>query len=365
MQEDVIFRYKNGRIIPIKVKQEQTTNDYMNDKIRKKLQPEDELEKDYEGELELKKDDYEIVDNELVRVKNDTYYQLYNGEKIEFMDKSEYKKMTDNFYNSLTPEEKQAISIWVGDPRYMSEHPMYTYKEGFSPDKIMDRVFKEKAVVLDKDTLLFRRASDDYLDLINGVNHEYAMSTSAYDTIPKTLPSGIKFGEKELYILAPKGTRILPIEKVAVNDPNNEETDKRIYTRQHEVVLPKGTSYEVVKDLSTYYKRPAKGNEIGDKVTTDQRYVVKLTNKKYPKVDYKKPEYRYNWNDNGYESYVYKHKGKDIEIKEEYVGEWSTNRTPKPRQEVVKYKVWQLGFKNQPEYYDTYSEAVDAINKYL
>lgn len=30
----VIFRYKNGRIIPIKVDEEQTTNDYMNDKIR-------------------------------------------------------------------------------------------------------------------------------------------------------------------------------------------------------------------------------------------------------------------------------------------------------------------------------------------
>lgn len=40
MNDDVIFRYKNGRIIPIKVKQEQTTNDYMNDKIRKKKKDE-------------------------------------------------------------------------------------------------------------------------------------------------------------------------------------------------------------------------------------------------------------------------------------------------------------------------------------
>ena len=36
MQDDVIFRYKNGRIIPIKVNKEQTTNDYMNDKLRNK-----------------------------------------------------------------------------------------------------------------------------------------------------------------------------------------------------------------------------------------------------------------------------------------------------------------------------------------
>ena len=34
MNEDVIFRYKNGRIIPIKVNKDKTTNEYMNDKIR-------------------------------------------------------------------------------------------------------------------------------------------------------------------------------------------------------------------------------------------------------------------------------------------------------------------------------------------
>ena len=36
----VIFRYKNGRIIPIKVDEEQTTNEYMNDKIRGNKTPE-------------------------------------------------------------------------------------------------------------------------------------------------------------------------------------------------------------------------------------------------------------------------------------------------------------------------------------
>lgn len=30
----VIFRYKNGRIIPIKVDEEQTTNDYMNKMLK-------------------------------------------------------------------------------------------------------------------------------------------------------------------------------------------------------------------------------------------------------------------------------------------------------------------------------------------
>lgn len=36
MKDNVIFRYKNGRIIPIKVNKDITTNDYMNNKIRNK-----------------------------------------------------------------------------------------------------------------------------------------------------------------------------------------------------------------------------------------------------------------------------------------------------------------------------------------
>lgn len=35
MNNDIIFRYKNGRIIPIKVNKDLTTNEYMNKKIRK------------------------------------------------------------------------------------------------------------------------------------------------------------------------------------------------------------------------------------------------------------------------------------------------------------------------------------------
>lgn len=49
----VIFRYKNGRIIPIKVDEEQTTNEYMNNKIRnKKEYAEKDIKKLYDfGEI--------------------------------------------------------------------------------------------------------------------------------------------------------------------------------------------------------------------------------------------------------------------------------------------------------------------------
>lgn len=44
MNEDVIFRYINGRIVPIKINKDKTTNQYMNDKIRKRTKKEDDNE---------------------------------------------------------------------------------------------------------------------------------------------------------------------------------------------------------------------------------------------------------------------------------------------------------------------------------
>lgn len=37
MEENVIFRYKNGHIIPIKAKKDKTSNEYMNEKIRESV----------------------------------------------------------------------------------------------------------------------------------------------------------------------------------------------------------------------------------------------------------------------------------------------------------------------------------------
>ncbi len=57
MDDDVIFRYKNGRIIPIKVARQQSTNDYMNDKIRqqnKKVYTNKDIEKIYNYDMKVK-----------------------------------------------------------------------------------------------------------------------------------------------------------------------------------------------------------------------------------------------------------------------------------------------------------------------
>lgn len=346
---------KSGNRVFIK---NNATNEYMNNVIRNKNK-----KNEFKGHFEEKKDGFEYADGKYKEVKHDAYYQLDNGEKIEFLDKKEYKKMVEDFYDSLTDDEKKALQIWIDDPRWMSGGGVFKYDKDYN--KIMDNIFKNKSVELEHDTLLFRRASDDYLDLENGITRKNALSTSAYDNIPKTMPSGIPFGDKELYIIAPKGTKVLPIEKVAVNHPNNNEGDKKIYARQHELVLPKNTSYKMIDDLSEYYYRPAKGNEIYDVPISNQKYVVKLTDNQYTKKDYAKPEYKAHWNNNEYENYIYKHKGQEIEIKETYILDKWERRKKKSRKDAIKYRVSSLAYKNKKEYYDTYDEAIEAIKKYL
>lgn len=302
-----------------------------------------------DGKLELKEKFY---GGGYINGKEETYYKLANGKKIKFIDKKEYKDMTDRFYDKLTQDEKDAISIWVNDP-YIFTSPIYKLKKDYAT--ILDNLFKDKAETLQQDTLLFRRTGIDYLDIKNGITTDYNVSTSAYDVLPKTMPSGIRFGDKEMYIIAPKGTKVLPIEKVAVNDVADDVGEKRIFARQHEFILSKGTNLELVQDLSTY--------ETGwweHENEVDEKYVVKLTDKKYKKAQYEKPEYY--GTENGYERYIYKKGKKEILIEEQHKGERSKKLS---RSEAIKYKVFDLAMKGKPEYYDTYDEAIEAIEKYL
>lgn len=280
----------------------------------------------------------------------ETYFKLSNGKKVKFLDKKEYNKMVENFYSKLTQDEKDAISIWVNDP-YIFHSPIYHLKKDY--EGIFNNLFNEKAEVLQQDTLLFRRGSEDYLDLKNGVSTDYNMSTSAYNKLPKTMPSGIRFGSQEYYIIAPKGTKVLPIEKVAVNDVGEDKGEKRIFARQHELVLPKGINYEMIEDLSTYER-----DYWSRSMNVDEKYVIKLNNNKYKKVQYQKPEH--TWGD--LEEYIVKKGKKDIRIQEVYTEHSGLKKT---RKEAIKYRVNDLGFKHQSELYDSYDEAVKAINKYL
>ena len=296
-----------------------------------------------DGKLKLK--DTTFTNNK------ETYYQLKNGQKVKFLDKKEYNKMVDDFYDKLSQDEKDAIGLWINDPWILSGNSIYQLKKDYPT--IFQNAFK-KAETLKEDTLLFRRAGFDYLDIKNGMNIDGNLSTSAYDVLPKTMPSGLKFGDKELYIIAPKGTKVLPVEKIAVKDVASDDTEKRIFTRQHELILPKNTHYEILQDLSTY-------NKDYDGINKNEKYVVQLTNKKYKEIKYEKPEYSKKTFER-LESYIVKKGSDKIEVEEVHKGEKFKDL---PRKDAIKYRVWKLAFKHKPEYYDSYEEAVEAINKYL
>ena len=79
-------------------------------------------------------------------------------------------------------------------------------------------------------------------------------STSAQDTLPKKMPSGIHFGGQEQYIIIPKGSKVLFAEDIIGYDhmqrpdyvENGYKKSDDGLRRQHEVILPRGTSFKEV-----------------------------------------------------------------------------------------------------------------------
>lgn len=128
MKEDVIFRYKNGRIIPIKVKQEQTTNDYMNDKIRGKKNDFNEK--------------YEIVDGDFYKEWNEAGYNFSSkknwGEykRISAIDKKtgkevgylKYEDVSDFTKTSMT-DKINVVNVVVNDKYRRQGIATELYKE--------------------------------------------------------------------------------------------------------------------------------------------------------------------------------------------------------------------------------------------
>lgn len=214
--------------------------------------------------------------------KTPSYYELDDKTKIEFMDKKEYKKQVEDFYNNLTEEEKDALSLYIEDPATFYGENAFLITDTTKTVDVVKKMWKEKAYKTDKDMLVFRRSRNSVEETKKGVYANRMISTSAYDTTPTHLPSGISYGKNEQYIIVPKGTKYLPIEKVATeytvrDDTNN--SDKIRLRRQHEILLQPNLTYELIKDETP------ENQWISDLVnnTVHERSVVKATNKRKKK----------------------------------------------------------------------------------
>ena len=109
-----------------------------------------------------------------------------------------------------------------------------------------NKLFDEKGVVLDHDIVVFRRGRESDEQINKGFTKDGVISTSAFDTLPKKMPSGNKFGDKKYYILLPSGSKILFLEQVigrGYEDKPDYDDVWRGVKRQHEILLRPGTHF--------------------------------------------------------------------------------------------------------------------------
>lgn len=219
--------------------------------IRKQKGPTDYAE----GDLKESNSKYEFKDGKIVKVKETTKYVNADGSEINFINEKDYKVQTKEFYDSLNEEEKNTLYKYISEPSWFySTNPIYVNNNGKENIKIVNDIFKNKAKTFEKDTLVFRRSYETEDEIIKGFKKEKMISTSAYDKLPKTMPSGKSFGETELYIIVPKGIKYLPVEKVGTDYVASDKGEKLIFARQHELLLEPNLEFELVKNKSEIHK---------------------------------------------------------------------------------------------------------------
>ena len=120
--------------------------------------------------------------------------------------------------------------------------------------KQFDDAFKNDGTVLDHDIMVYRRSYESSEEMDKGYTKLGYTSTSAQDTLPKKMPSGLRFGEQEQYIIIPKGSKVLFAEDIIgyshKDRPDYVENGYKKaddgLRRQHEIILPRGTSFKRV-----------------------------------------------------------------------------------------------------------------------
>lgn len=301
MDERWVTITKGGKTFPVKIK---TTNEYMNNLIRNKgkykldvpsvdakpLNNEEYNKLKDKFSKTLTKEEKELLEeyakfdlglSYLNRDDYDNWKQLYR-----FTSNKTKKGFTDRYLNDYEAFDieldEKASNIITMDPNEWYKNKDKQVKSNY--DRIMrmkenarklDNIFENKGVSFDKDVIVYRKSNESYDELTNGYVRRGYTSTSAKSRINKKTPGGLILGPNEFEIVIPKGMKVLPIENLAGEKLKN----------QHEILLPRNITYEVVLDKSRagtydYEKRKP--------INPENRYLVKAR-----KVDSKDIKGRY------------------------------------------------------------------------
>ena len=214
------------------------------------------LEPLYEEQSKYRWNDpeYEELKSEINKI-NTTGFSEYTLRNLTKLEEEQVFNTKDYDFDKLLDEGKLQ---WIGakeikdlenPSKYQSTH--FTETKELINKKLEDynKLFDEKGITLDHDVIVFRRGRESNKQLDNGFTMDGLVSTCAYDTLPKKMPSGNWFGDRRYYIILPSGTKVLLSEQVIgrgyEDQPEYDSVWKGV-KKQHEILLRPGTHFNEI-----------------------------------------------------------------------------------------------------------------------
>lgn len=209
---------------------------------------------------------------------------VVNTEKYSSSNEANYSyndlKKIDDFTLSKLEGKLRKISTKKADDKdfYRQSYARQLHRaiENEQNRRRMDSLIDKKGAVLDKDIIVTRRFnSKEYgyiqesIENIGYYTRRGFTSTSASQSLAQITPGGMDLGSDIVYIIIPKGTKFLPVEKVLKE--NKREKISAAIMNQHEILLPSDITfisgfYNDVenKKIQGHIQSDLKGGEIRD-----------------------------------------------------------------------------------------------------
>lgn len=210
----------------------------------------------YDEQLKYKWNDpeYEEIKSEIEKI-NKTGFGEYQLNNLRKLDEEQIFNSRDYDFNESLKEgkieyigAKEIKDLETYSP-YQSTNLIET--KNLISNKLNDfnKLFDEKGITLDHDVIVFRRGRESSKQLENGFTMDGLISTCAYDSLPKKMPSGNWFGDRRYYIILPSGTKVLLSEQVigrGYEDQPEYDSVWRGVKKQHEILLRPGTHFNKI-----------------------------------------------------------------------------------------------------------------------
>ena len=169
MDEEIIYRYINGTIRPIKIKKEMSTNQYMNNKIRNNNQ--DKKEQYFNENFYMQDAKHENTDDDKYWNEQKKGYIKHPGlieKKISTYDKKTGKEVGRLTYNEIYSDEAYNLYDKNTHPNRINVEGMYVTPE-YQRKGIATQMYKELQNRAGDDEIFFGELTKEGKKLLNSI----------------------------------------------------------------------------------------------------------------------------------------------------------------------------------------------------